>query len=80
MKEEKSLTELNLVYVGERSLWRYKSSGWGLIIPRKDGELLKIDKNTVARVYVSYENRMLVLKLVDLRAADPGKTAEELLK
>ena len=79
MKKSRALKKPNFIYVGERSFWRYKSSGWGVIIPSIDCECLKINKNTVARVYVSYDKRVVVLKVVDTRVSGAWDMEEDLL-
>ena len=67
MKETENIKNANaFYYVGERTFWKYRSS-WGLILPSLDCERLKIDKNTVARLYISYTNRIIVIKVVDVR-------------
>ena len=78
MNDLKAVKDVNLVYVGERSLWKYRTSGWGVIIPKTDCERLKVSKNTVVRLYVSYDKRVVVLKLVDTHAGVEEEIAKDL--
>ena len=72
------LEKTKFLYVGERSFWKYKNSGWGMVIPRVDSERLKISKNSVARIFVSYDKRLILIRVIDTHVHDK-KLEEEVL-
>ena len=76
--EVRGLEKLKFIYVGERSFWKYKSSGWGVIIPSIDSEHLGISKQSVARLFVSYDKRVVLIKIVDTHIHDEGIEEEVL--
>ena len=78
--EKEGSNKTNFIYVGERSFWRYKTSGWGMIIPRIDSERLKISKNSVARIFISYDERLILVKVMDTHTTERKKIEEEVLQ
>ena len=74
MGEEK-LENAKFIYVGERAFWKYKST-WGLTIPSVDSQRLQVGKNSVARLYVDYANRVILIKVVDVRLRGDGVEEE----